>query len=269
MNRRLLAPLLALALLEYGPASAAPTGHCAPYTVTPVAGDPFSVRIQTARGTTVARRYAPIGPDRAPTAAFAVYRNFFDYDHDTTTTIRDTIVVTQGATVRWTQYQPDFHTVTNGTDSGDLNAASEFNAILDGVVTQFDWTFNTTGQHDFFCFIHEPVMLGTIFVLPAAVDAPPSVIRRAMFSRPPTPNPMRGEVRFAVALPRAERVLLTVHDVTGRTVATIQDDVLAAGEHSLSWNGRVRDGRVAASGRYFLRLAAGDVRESRAISLIH
>ena len=125
MNRRLLAPLLALALLEYGPASAAPTGHCAPYTVTPVAGDPFSVRIQTARGTTVARRYAPIGPDRAPTAAFAVYRNFFDYDHDTTTTIRDTIVVTQGATVRWTQYQPDFHTVTKrATSFGTAGSAS-------------------------------------------------------------------------------------------------------------------------------------------------
>lgn len=270
MPALLLSPLLlCLGLLECAPVSAAAPGHCQTFTATPVPNDPNAVRIVTPRGTTVARRYASLPPGQAPTAVCSVYRGFFDFDHDTVSTVRDTVVLTQGATVRWIQYFPDFHTVTNGTDSGDLNAASEFNAILDGVTTRFDWTFNTVGQHDFFCFIHEPVMLGTIYILPASVDVKPGVIRKATFSRSPTPNPTRGEVRFAIALPRTTRVLLTVHDVTGRMLATLRDTSLPPGEHFVSWDGRARDGRLAPAGRYFIRLAAGDVRESRAVSLIH
>ena len=272
MIRRLLAPLLALALLESHPASASPTGHCAPYTVTPVAGDPGAFRIQTARGTTVARR-APqpkfVGLAGA-VAEFRVFPNSFDADGDTLGTVHDTILVAPGTTVRWVRGGPGFHTVTNGVDSGDLNAASEYNYIFDDLTTSAERVFTTVGQHDFFCFIHEPVMMAAIIVTSVTTDVPgPGVIRRPMFTRSPSPNPTRGDVRFGIALPRSTRVLLSVRDLTGRTVATLRDEPMPAGEHFVRWDGRARDGRLAPAGRYFIQFAAGDVRESRAVSLIH
>ena len=131
-------------------------------------------------------------------------------------------------------------------------------------------TFTTPGRHDFFCFIHEPNMEGSVIVTSATADvSPPGVIRKPMFSRPPAPNPSRGGMSFAVALPHAARVRITAHDIAGRTVATVADLPLPAGEHPFTWDGRGGDGRVLQSGRYFIRLAAGETVETRAVSLIH
>ena len=268
MNRVLPALFAIVALLECAPAQAVPQGHCAPARVTAVAGDPGAYRIETAHGVTLARRPAPQANLTPPTAVFRVYRGFFDFDGDTISTIRDTIVVIQGSTVAWIQYQQDFHTVTNGTDSGDLSAASEFNAILDGINTRFDWTYTTPGKHDFFCFIHEPVMLGTVFVIPATLDVKPGVIRKAAFTRLPAPNPTRGQVSFAIAMPRTAAVLLTVHDIAGRAIATIHDGPLPPGEHRFQWNGRSASGRVVESGRYFIRMATGEGQDTRAVTLV-
>jgi plastocyanin len=271
MKRVLPSLLLSVALLRGAPVLAAPAGHCAPATITPVAGDPGAYRIETPHGVTIARRYpSPAAP--AATADIAVIRVFpatFDADGDTLGTEHDTILVAAGTTVRWVRAGPGFHTVTNGADSGDLNAASEYNAIFDDLTTSFERVFTTLGINNFFCFIHEPRMMGSIIVTSATTDAPhPGVIRKPTFTRAPAPNPTRGGVSFGVAVPRATHVLLTVHDVSGRTVATLRDDALPAGEHFVSWDGRARDGRLAAAGRYFIRLAAGEVSESRAVSLV-
>jgi plastocyanin len=246
----------------------ASAGHCTPARITPVPGDPGAFSIETAHGTTIAREPAPPAAVIVPAAVCRVYTGTFDFDGDTVRTVRDTIVLVAGATVRWIQYQTDFHTVTNGADSGDPNAAAEFNTILNGNRRQFDWTYTTPGRHDFFCFIHEPDMEGSVIVIPATADVKPGVIREAAFSRPPTPNPTRGTLSFAVALPHAMRVLVTVHDVAGRTVATLENGPLDAGEHGYRWDGRGNDGRILRSGRYFVRLAAGGGVQSRAVTLL-
>ena len=269
MKHRQLVLFAATILLSPLPSSAAATGHCAPARVTAVPGDPGAFLIETAHGSTVARRPIPPAVLTPPTATFRVYPWMIDFDGDTLKTIRDTIVVVQGSTVSWLQYQPDFHTITSGADSGDPNAGAEFNAILDGVgTTRFDFTFTTLGQHDFFCFIHEPIMEGTVIVIPATADVTPGILREAGFTRPPAPNPTRGGVSFAIALPRALRVQLSVLDIAGRVVATIEDAPLPAGERSYRWDGRANDGRPLRSGRYFVRLAAGDRAQTRAVSLI-
>ena len=269
MKRLLLALFAASNLYHPMCLHAAVPGHCAPARITPVAGESGAFQIETAHGTTIARRQVRSAFAAPPTAVFRVYPAFFDFDGDTVRTVRDTIVVVAGSTVSWIQYQPDFHTVTNGADSGDPNAAVEFSAILDGTTTRFDWTFTTPGKHDFFCFIHEPAMEGTVFVVPATLDVKPGVIHRASFTRPPAPNPTRGDVSFAIALPHAARVLLTVHDVAGRSVASLEDAAFAAGEHAFRWDGRGSDGVRLQSGRYFVRLAADGIVETRAVSLIH
>ena len=69
------------------------------------------------------------------------------------------------------------------------------------------------------------------------------------------PNPFRGSVAIELANPggRDVRARVTVHDLTGRTVAVPLDGVAAPGTMQLSWDGRGRDGRAQAPGIYLVR----------------
>jgi len=267
--RALLVILLALACSP-APSVAAPRGHCQPVTVTPVAGEAGAYRIETPLRTTIARRAAPPAARTAASAVveISVYPGWFDTDGDTIGTPHDTVVVALGTVVRWVRVGPGFHTITSGRDSGDPTAESEYNAVFDEATTSFEFTFTTPGLHDYFCYIHEPAMMGSVLVTQPNTGADgPGAIRRATFSRDPAPNPSRGGASFAIVLPRSAAVRLEVLDVAGRTVARVHDGALTAGEHAFQWDGRARDGRPAASGRYFVRMSAGDVRETRPIAI--
>ena len=252
------------------PPVAAMRGHCAPAVVTPVEGDPGAYRIETPHGTTIGRRPAPAPAlVTGPVVEFRVFPASFDADGDTSGTMHDTVLVAPGTTVRWVRAGPGFHTVTNGADSGDLNAASEYNYIFDDATNSAERVFTVSGRHDFFCYIHEPVMEGSIIVTSATTDVGPGgLLTRPAFTRPPTPNPSRGAFAFAIGLPRAAPVSLTVHDLAGRLVARLQDGALPAGEHPFRWDGRGTDGRLLQSGRYFVRLEAGAARETRPVSIV-
>jgi plastocyanin len=263
--------VLSLALLlSSGASPAAAGGHCQPVTVTPVASDPGAFLIQTPSRSTVARRPAAPAAHAATAAVLeiAVRPGWFDADGDTIGTPHDTVVVTPGTIVRWVRAGPGFHTVTSGRDSGDPTAESEYNAVFDDLTTSFEHTFTTPGLHDFFCYIHEPNMMGSVLVTdPNTGVGETGPFRRATFSRSPSPNPSTSGAAFAIALPRSVVVRLDVLDVAGRTVASVHDGPLTAGEHAFRWNGRDREGRIVPSGRYFVRLLAGDVRESRPVTL--
>jgi hypothetical protein len=69
------------------------------------------------------------------------------------------------------------------------------------------------------------------------------------------PNPSRGATRFALDLPQSGEVRLQIFDPAGRRVAVVFDGPLAAGRHTMIWDGRLSGGRVAA-GVYFGRLDA-------------
>jgi plastocyanin len=253
------------------PAASGMRGHCAPAIVTPVAGDPGAFQIQTPHGSTIARRPAPVSQLTAvQVAEIRVFPSSFDADGDTLGTVHDTILVAPGTTVRWVRAGPGFHTVTNGADSGDPAAALEYNFIFDDVTNEAERVFTDPGRHDYFCFIHEPIMEGSIIVTSATAGVGPSgVLTRPAFTRPPAPNPTHGALAFAIGLPRAGNVSLSVLDLAGRRIAQLQDGALPAGEHSFRWDGRGADGRLAQSGRYFIRFEAGSIRETRAVSIVH
>ncbi|MFH1679978.1 MAG: FlgD immunoglobulin-like domain containing protein, partial [Candidatus Eisenbacteria bacterium] len=73
-------------------------------------------------------------------------------------------------------------------------------------------------------------------------------------------------ISYAVQAPG--RVLLTVHDSSGRRVAVLADGHREAGEHAESWDGRAATGTEVRSGVYFVRMTAGDFTATRKLLLL-
>ena len=86
--------------------------------------------------------------------------------------------------------------------------------------------------------------------LTAATSTPPAPFLSAH------PNPFNPSTELSLFLPEAGRLRLTLHDIGGRRVATLIDEILPAGARRLSWDGRDDDGRVLPSGVYLARAAA-------------
>ena len=82
------------------------------------------------------------------------------------------------------------------------------------------------------------------------------------------PNPFAGETHFAVDLPRAANVQLSVHDLSGRRIATVFAGALPAGHREFTWNGATDRGDRAANGVYFVHLAAGGEISSRKVVVL-
>jgi len=70
----------------------------------------------------------------------------------------------------------------------------------------------------------------------------------------PYPNPFNSSVVLRFHLPEATRVRLDIYNPQGRTVRSITQGYLQAGEHRFLWDGRDEEGRKAASGIYLCRL---------------
>jgi len=70
------------------------------------------------------------------------------------------------------------------------------------------------------------------------------------------PNPFNPIVSIGFVTPSAGRVQLSIHAVDGRRVVDLANSAFAAGEHTLTWNGRDETGRPVASGVYLLRMRA-------------
>lgn len=71
------------------------------------------------------------------------------------------------------------------------------------------------------------------------------------------PNPFttqQGETTINFTTESDGPVSLRVYDLSGRLVATVVDDNLAAGRHSVTWNGANDGGRAVGSGVYFYKL---------------
>jgi len=68
------------------------------------------------------------------------------------------------------------------------------------------------------------------------------------------PNPFNPKTDIRFTLPEAQSVRLVVIDAAGRHVRTLHEGPCAAGDHTVSWDGRDDAGRRLASGVYLCRL---------------
>lgn len=91
-------------------------------------------------------------------------------------------------------------------------------------------------------------------------DAPETTTpaRFALEQNRPNPFNPKTSVHFSVARVGAAR--LTVFDVSGRAIRSLVDGVLAAGEHTVVWDGRDDAGHAVPSGIYLYKLqSAGEI----------
>ncbi|MFH1689375.1 MAG: endonuclease [Candidatus Eisenbacteria bacterium] len=72
------------------------------------------------------------------------------------------------------------------------------------------------------------------------------------------PNPFNPTTTMSFSLSVEADVELSIHDVSGRRVATLASGSFPAGRHAVVWDGRVEGATLVASGVYFCRLLAGD-----------
>lgn len=111
-------------------------------------------------------------------------------------------------------------------------------------------TFAPTRGDTTAAFAIEPVTLGVAPALP----------RIALLGRA-TPNPSRDAITLELALPRAGEAHIEVCDVAGRAVRLLHRGALAAGLHTIAWDGRSDAGAPLPPGTYFVRarVAGGEL----------
>jgi hypothetical protein len=82
------------------------------------------------------------------------------------------------------------------------------------------------------------------------------------------PNPFNPSTVIAFTLPRPAPMRLEVYDAAGRRIRTLASEHMSAGPRSVVWDGRDNAGRLVASGVYFCRLSAGDLRATKKMILL-
>jgi FlgD Ig-like domain len=82
------------------------------------------------------------------------------------------------------------------------------------------------------------------------------------------PNPFGREIGFSVTMARAGDLDVTVHDVSGREVASLHRGSAVAGPHTFRWDGTRDDGEPMSDGIYFIRARALDATIARKAILL-
>lgn len=82
------------------------------------------------------------------------------------------------------------------------------------------------------------------------------------------PNPFNPSTEIEFGLPKSMRVTLVIYNILGAEVATLLDEVCAAGVHRISWHGTDNSGKSVTSGVYLYRLVTGDFETTRKMLLL-
>lgn len=93
-------------------------------------------------------------------------------------------------------------------------------------------------------------------------ESVPTMALKAAF-----PNPFNPKVTIPFSLAEAEQVRMVIYDLRGRQVRALCDEVFAAGEQQLSWNGRDDQGHSLSSGVYFLKFITSSSRQTQKLVL--
>ncbi|MCK5117730.1 MAG: PQQ-binding-like beta-propeller repeat protein, partial [Candidatus Aegiribacteria sp.] len=83
-----------------------------------------------------------------------------------------------------------------------------------------------------------------------------------------SPNPFYSTASISFELPEPGWTSLTVYDLSGRIVRTLENSELGAGQHAIVWDGRKENGEVVSAGLYICRIQSGGVSETTGLCLL-
>lgn len=167
---------------------------------------------------------------------------------------------------------------------GDSFIASNFAAPADGsmsMVTNGSFTFTPDPgfvgtavasyrlrdeRNEYSEFGELRLLVGVYGDIATGVLTPPTPGGFALHE--PAPNPFNPRTSLSFRLGEEGPVRLRVYDLRGRTVATVLDRTLEAGEHTVTWDGLDDRGRGVASGSYVVELRSEEKRAVRKVSLV-
>ncbi|MBN2830646.1 MAG: T9SS type A sorting domain-containing protein [Candidatus Cloacimonetes bacterium] len=82
------------------------------------------------------------------------------------------------------------------------------------------------------------------------------------------PNPFNPETTISFSLEKAGNVELSIYNILGQKVQTLQNGFTGAGNHSLVWNGTDSKGKTVPSGIYLYKLTEGTYTFTRKMILL-
>ncbi len=85
---------------------------------------------------------------------------------------------------------------------------------------------------------------------------------------PNYPNPFNPSTTISYDLPQAVEVKLEIFDMLGRHVRTLVNKRQQTGRYAITWDGRNEQGQQVASGTFIYQLRAGNIVQSRRMSLL-
>ncbi len=82
------------------------------------------------------------------------------------------------------------------------------------------------------------------------------------------PNPFNPTTQIAYSLGQSGHVSLQIFNIRGQLIKTLVEDMMPAGDHTIEWNATNDSGDRVASGVYLYRLQAGEVVQSKKMTLV-
>lgn len=82
------------------------------------------------------------------------------------------------------------------------------------------------------------------------------------------PNPFTSYTRVEYEISSRALTRVRVYDITGRTIATLVEEVRDPGRYVTVWDGKSSGGRRVSSGIYFYRMEAGSFTSTRKVTLL-
>ncbi len=137
----------------------------------------------------------------------------------------------------------------DGMKSGD-----EFYLTIDGVETAEKFTWTTSGDKQEVKGLSAKLLNGA---LPTSFDLAQNY-----------PNPFNPSTTISFALPTSGIAKVEIFNLLGQLIATPFDEVAAAGQHVVTWDGRSDAGKTVASGIYFYRLTADNFTDTKKMTLL-
>ena len=83
-----------------------------------------------------------------------------------------------------------------------------------------------------------------------------------------SPNPFNPETKISFDLKENNQVSLEIYNMRGQKVKQLVSDQLAAGQHSIVWNGKDDNNKTVSSGIYFYKITTADFQATRKMLLM-